>query len=156
MLSVAKAAARDASDLIIHANEIDRESSNKSTVTDLVTKTDKNAEKVIKDDILAKMDQPTIDGINTYFVSRAAASQGLKVAISGLGGDELFGGYPWRYYRVLHSLNEDDFLENYFEFWQRLTSLEQRQKLFKGAKEDHMEMFNVFSNTFALLLRFNL
>ena len=45
MLSVAKAAARDASDLIIHANEIDRESSNKSTVTDLVTKTDKNAEK---------------------------------------------------------------------------------------------------------------
>ena len=46
MLSVAKAAARDASDLIIHANEIDRESSNKSTVTDLVTKTDKNAEKV--------------------------------------------------------------------------------------------------------------
>ncbi len=40
------------------------------------------------------MDQPTIDGTNTWFVSKAAAERGLKVAISGLGGDELFGSYP--------------------------------------------------------------
>ena len=44
--------------------------------------------------ILEAMDQPSIDGINTWFVAKAAKEAGLKVALSGLGGDELLAGYP--------------------------------------------------------------
>ena len=44
-------------------------------------------------DALRAMDQPTVDGVNTYVISRVGASLGLKVLLSGIGGDELFGGY---------------------------------------------------------------
>jgi asparagine synthase (glutamine-hydrolysing) len=44
--------------------------------------------------IFAAMDQPSIDGVNTWFVAKAAKETGLKVAVSGLGGDELLAGYP--------------------------------------------------------------
>ncbi|MEM3433084.1 MAG: asparagine synthase (glutamine-hydrolyzing), partial [Candidatus Methanomethyliaceae archaeon] len=52
------------------------------------------------DNLLGSMDQPTIDGVNTYFVSKIAREAGLTVALSGLGGDELFGGYPNTFGRI--------------------------------------------------------
>jgi asparagine synthase (glutamine-hydrolysing) len=63
------------------------------------------------DAIIEAMDQPTGDGINTYFVSQATARH-VKVALSGLGGDELFGGYPQ--FRLFKAVG------GYVRAWERL------------------------------------
>ena len=56
-------------------------------------------------DALESMDQPSIDGLNIYFVSEATKREGATVALSGLGGDELFAGYPtFRYVPMLMAL----------------------------------------------------
>jgi len=58
---------------------------------------------------LRAMDQPTIDGINTYFVSQQTRAAGVKVALSGLGGDEMFAGYS--------SFSKVPQMERFAQFW---------------------------------------
>lgn len=66
------------------------------------------------------LEEPRVGQSYPNFYAAQLASKFVKVVLSGAGGDELFGGYPWRYYRAVVNNSFEDYVDKYYQFWQRL------------------------------------
>ena len=98
------------------------------------------------------LEEPRVGQSYPNFYAAKLASKFVKVVLSGAGGDELFGGYPWRYYRGAVSSDFEHYAQQYFRFWQRLVDEEQMAGLLAPIwgevnAESPQDIFrNVFSN----------
>ena len=101
------------------------------------------------DNIFLAMDQPTVDGVNTYFVSKAAKQAGLKAVLSGTGADEVFCGYgSFKKIRLLKAINR---LPKLFRSAFALTAgfNDRWRKLNYLQKDDHLALYLTLRGLFA-------
>jgi asparagine synthase (glutamine-hydrolysing) len=76
------------------------------------------------------LEEPRIGQSYPNYYAAKLASKFVKVVLSGAGGDELFAGYPWRYYTAINSKDFEDYVDKYYTFWQRLIPNREIKNLF--------------------------
>lgn len=96
------------------------------------------------------IEEPRVGQSYPNYYAAQLASKFVKVVLSGTGGDELFAGYPWRYYRAVNNDNFEDYIDKYYLFWQRLIPNTKIKEVFEPiwGDVDHVWTRDIFRNVF--------
>lgn len=97
------------------------------------------------------LEEPRVGQSYPNFCIAKLAAKFVKVVLSGTGGDELFAGYPWRYYRSANVNNFSDYLTDYYQFWQRLLLESELRDVFAPiwSEVNHVQPQAIFKSVFS-------
>ena len=101
-------------------------------------------------DFAYHLEEPRVGQSYPNYYAAKLASKFSKVVLGGTGGDELFAGYPWRYYKAVNNINFDDYIDKYYGFWKRLLPNKDLKDLFRPIVKDVENVWtrDIFSNIF--------